>query len=140
MLSANLQEMTAHRFIAAVLSAVLLFVAPASRPVGAQRQTPAAPKLVVIIAVDQMRADYLTRYGAPWKGGLKRLMTEGAWFTDAAYPYLHAITCAGHATIGSGRFPYHTGIVLNAWFDRDSGKSLECTYDPNASTIAVGGR
>lgn len=132
--------MTAHRFVAIVLSAALLFIAPASRPVAARRQTPPAPKLVVIIAVDQMRADYLTRYGAPWKGGLKRLMTEGAWFTEAAYPYLNTITCAGHATIGTGRFPYHTGIVLNAWFDRDTGKSMECTYDPGASTIAVTGR
>ncbi len=132
--------MTAHRFVVTVVSAALLFVAPASRPVGALPQAAPTPKLVVIIAVDQMRADYLSRYGAPWKGGLKRLMTEGAWFTNAAYPYLNTITCAGHATIGSGRFPYHTGIVLNAWFDRESGKSMECTYDPNATTIAVGGR
>jgi hypothetical protein len=141
MLSADPEKMTAHRFVAVALSAVLVFLAPAAGPVRADRQPSGTePKLVVIIAVDQMRADYLTRYGVPWQGGLKRLMTDGAWFTEAAYPYQNTITCAGHATIGSGRFPYHTGVILNAWFDRESGKSMECTYDPSASTVAAKGR
>ena len=74
-------------------------------------------KLVVILVVDQMRVDYLTWYAANYSAGLARLMREGAWFTEAAYPYLNTITCAGHSTIGTGSFPYRHGMILNNWYD-----------------------
>ena len=54
--------------------------------------------LVVILVVDQMRADYVGRFQGNWTGGLKRMVTDGAWFSEAAYPYLTTVTCAGHAT------------------------------------------
>ncbi len=63
------------------------------------------PKLAVLIVVDQMRADYVDRFQGDWTAGLKRLVTKGAWFSRAAYPYLDTVTCAGHATIGTGAFP-----------------------------------
>jgi hypothetical protein len=107
--------------------------APA-RPLASQ--TPAAPKLVVILVVDQMRGDYLEWYGSNFKGGLRRLMDEGAWFTHAAYPYLNTVTCAGHSTIGTGTFPYHHGMVLNSWFDRATGKSPACNDDPTAKELS----
>ena len=82
-----------------------------------RRRAPAAidpPKLAVIIVVDQMRADYVERFKGDWTGGLKRLVTEGAWFTRAAYPYLLTITCPGHATISTGTFPQHPRRVLES--------------------------
>ena len=78
----------------------------------------APPKLAVIIVVDQMRADYVDRFNAEWTGGLKRMVTQGAWFQQAAYPYLTTVTCAGHATIATGSFPHLHGIIQNAWWDR----------------------
>ena len=72
------------------------------------------PKLVVFIVVDQMRADYLVRYGGLLQHGLKRLTTQGAWYTKAAYPYLMTITCVGHSTIGTGTLPYKHGMIGNA--------------------------
>ena len=60
---------------------------------------------------------------APLKG-LKRLTTEGAWFQNAAYPYMSTLTCVGHTTIATGTLPYHHGIIQNAWFDRASGRSV----------------
>jgi predicted AlkP superfamily pyrophosphatase or phosphodiesterase len=99
-------------------------------------QTPARPKLVVILVVDQMRADYLDWYGANFTAGLKRLMQEGAWFTQAAYPYLNTITCPGHSTVGTGSFPYHHGMILNNWYDRSTGKSPYCTDDPTVTEIS----
>src|SRR5512145_837525 len=47
----------------------------------------ARPALVVVIVVDQMRRDYIDDYGGKWRKGLRRLVDEGAWFTNAAYPY-----------------------------------------------------
>ena len=64
-----------------------------------------APRLAVIVVVDQMRADYFDQFGKNWSGGLKRFATQGALFVNAAYPYLETVTCAGHATIATGTFP-----------------------------------
>ena len=96
------------------------------------------PKLVVVIAVDQMRGDYITRYGFQWTGGLRRLVDGGAWFRRAAYPYLTTVTCVGHATVSTGAFPRTHGIVGNSWFDRESGRSVTCTADPKQTIISYG--
>ncbi len=63
------------------------------------------PKLVVLLVVDQMRGDYVDKFRGQWTGGLKRLVEEGAWFRDAAYPYAATETCVGHSTISTGRVP-----------------------------------
>jgi len=96
------------------------------------------PKLVVLLVVDQMRADYVDLYGKNWKGGLARMFQKGAYFTNAAYPYLQTITCAGHATLSTGAYPYAHGLIQNAWFDRDSGKNVACTDDPTQPLVSYG--
>jgi arylsulfatase A-like enzyme len=102
----------------------------------AQQRPEHTPKLVVILVADQMRTDYLERYSGKFTGGLRRLTQEGAWFQRAAYPYLNTITCAGHSTIGTGTFPYRHGMILNAWFDRKTRKSTECTDDERAHEVS----
>ena len=98
----------------------------------------APPKLAVIIVVDQMRADYVDRFNDQWTGGLKRMVTQGAWFQQAAYPYLTTVTCAGHATIATGSFPHLHGIIQNAWWDRDAKRQTTCSQDPAARGIGYG--
>ena len=71
------------------------------------------PSLVVYLTIDQMRADYLDRFGAQFTGGLKRLKAEGAVFTTAMHDHGITETAPGHATTMSGRFPVHTGITHN---------------------------
>ena len=83
-----------------------------------------------------MRADYLVRYADLYQHGLKQLTEKGAWFTNAAYPYLNTVTCAGHSTLGTGTLPYKHGMVLNAWYDRDSGKMMTCTQDPSVKEVS----
>lgn len=95
----------------------------------------AGPRLAVLIVVDQMRADYIDRFGGEWTSGLKRLVTDGAWLTHAAYPYLMTVTCAGHATIATGAFPNVHGVMQNAWFDRTSKRLITCTEDSKAASI-----
>jgi hypothetical protein len=123
-------------------SAALLLALAARYPVsgaGRTAQVAGEPKLVVILVADQMRADYLERYSGKFTGGLRRLMQEGAWFQRAAYPYLNTITCAGHSTIGTGTFPYQHGMFLNTWFDRQTGKTTECTDDAKTKEINYSG-
>src|SRR5437660_11672614 len=100
---------------------------------------PARPKLVVLLVVDQMRGDYVDKFLGQWTGGLKRLVEEGAWFRDAAYPYAATETCVGHATISTGAFPATHGMVANAWWDRDSQKMVTCTADPQAKNSGYAG-
>ncbi|MGC2390335.1 MAG: hypothetical protein WA621_13140, partial [Candidatus Acidiferrum sp.] len=52
----------------------------AQAPKTAGANTSTRPKLVVMLVVDQMRADYVDKFQAHWTGGLKRLVEEGAWF------------------------------------------------------------
>ena len=82
-----------------------------------------------------MRADYFDRFNADWTGGFHRLVADGAWFQQAAYPYLSTYTCPGHATIATGAFPHTHGVFQNAWWDRDARKLMSCTEDPRATDI-----
>jgi len=93
---------------------------------------------VVVIVVDQMRADYIERFKGQWtEGGFKRLLEQGAWFKEAAYPYAATETCVGHATISTGSVPATHGMVANAWWDRDSQKMVTCTATRKQRTRAM---
>ena len=39
-------------------------------------------------------------------------------FENARYPYLVTVTCAGHATIGTGALPHRHGMINNTWWLR----------------------
>jgi len=112
----------------------------AARPRAAvTRKAPARPKLVVLLVVDQMRGDYVDKFLPQWTGGLRRLVDEGAWFRNAAYPYAATETCVGHATISTGALPASHGMVANAWWDRETQKMVTCTADPNAKNSGYAG-
>ena len=93
---------------------------------------------MVLLSVDQFRGDYIERYGAHWSRGFRRLLDRGAYFSQAAYPYMNTVTCAGHATISTGTFPATHGMPLNAWWDRGLDKQVSCTTDPSVKNLAHG--
>jgi len=97
------------------------------------------PKLVVILVVDQMRGDYIDKFEQQWTGGLKRLVNEGAWFHEAAYPYAATETCVGHSTISTGAFPASHGMIGNEWWDREQQKEVTCTADASVKNVAYDG-
>src|ERR1700730_13281108 len=97
------------------------------------------PKLIVLLVVDQMRADYVEKFRSQWTGGLKRLVEEGAWFRDAAYPYAATETCVGHATISTGALPVTHGMISNEWFDRELQKMVTCTSDSKVKNLGYAG-
>jgi len=121
------------------LLAVLLLLAIPTAPL-AQTAIPGRqrPKLVVVLVVDQMRADYLERFAPYETGGFHYLVSHGANFLNANYQHLPTETCVGHTVISSGRNPDHTGIVANNWYDRDSAKMVYCVDD--AASAIVGGK
>jgi predicted AlkP superfamily pyrophosphatase or phosphodiesterase len=104
-------------------------------PRAVQRRT---PKLVVLLVVDQMRADYVEKFGQNWTGGLRRLMDEGAWFREAAYRHSATVTCVGHTTIATGSLPRTHGIIGNDLWDREAGRGGNCVADPETTLVSYG--
>ena len=98
---------------------------------------PKKPKLVLAIVVDQFRYDYLTRFRSEYRGGLARLLSRGAVFTNANYIHVPAITAVGHSTFLTGATPSISGIVANDWYDRDERARVTSVSD--AKTQLLGG-
>jgi len=104
----------------------------------------AKPRLVVGITVDQMRADYLTRFGA-WdevsspatfgEGGFRRMVEEGFACRDHHFGYAPTYTGPGHASIYTGTTPVVHGILANDWYDRASAASVYCASDTSVKGV-----
>jgi hypothetical protein len=90
----------------------------------------ASPRLVLLIAVDQFRYDYLTRFRADFTRGLDRLLREGAVFTNANLQHYPTVTAVGHSTMLTGAIPSISGIIANDWYDRETRKNVESIFDP----------
>ena len=107
---------------------------PRPRPAAS---TLGAPKLVVAICIDQFRYDYLTRFRSEYTGGLKKMLVEGANFTNSRYRHYQTVTAAGHSTFLTGATPSTSGIVGNEWWDRTTGAAVTSVSD--ADTRLLGG-
>jgi len=109
---------------------------------GAFGQVPVAAarpkhKLLLAITVDQFRYDYLTRFRGEYSGGMARLLTQGAVFTNAFYEHTPTVTAVGHSTILSGASPALSGIVGNDWWDRATSKEVTSVSDPSLQTLGA---
>jgi len=101
---------------------------------------PVKPRLVLVLSIDQMRFDYLTRFGPLYKGGLRMLLDRGAVFTNAKYRHSATATGPGHSVILSGRHPSHSGIVANEWYDAYLRKAVNVVDDPVQRPVGGSGR
>ena len=112
-------------FILPLLLLIFLFFALSS----CSRKSPPAPRLAIVIVVDQMRADYFQRFAGYFSGGLARLQKDGAVFLNTHHRHADTETAPGHATLSTGSFPAHHGIISNNWFDASAGKSIYAVAD-----------
>ena len=91
---------------------------------------PAQPKLVVVLVVDGLPNEQVQRYRDQFgQGGLRRLLDQGASFSNAHQAHGITVTAVGHAAILSGAYPYQHGIVGNNWIDPVTKQSVYCTED-----------
>ncbi len=105
---------------------------------GTSAAEPAPPKLAVVIAVDQMRADYLMRFRPYFvEGGFKRLLEGGANFQNAHYRHAITLTAPGHAQILSGAFSRDHSIIANEWLDRDSWEMINSVEDRASPLVGI---
>jgi hypothetical protein len=127
-----------------LLAVALLGAGCPSAPATRATQPPEdVPSLVVVISVDQLRADYLRRFEAGLgQDGFARL-ARGASY-QARYPYAATFTGPGHAAIGTGLPPAENGIVGNGWFERGPEATghpamTYCVADPRAHPVVESG-
>ncbi len=104
--------------------------APVSAPVTVGMPT-TAPKLIVVISVDQFSGDVFNEYRRYFTGGFARLQ-DGVVFPAGYQSHAATETCPGHSTITTGVRPGRTGIIANDWTDlktaRDD-KTIYCAED-----------
>lgn len=124
-----------HRVLAALLA---LTTACGPKPVPSKRADPPAPKLVVLVVIDQWPSWGLQARKHLFTAGIGRLLREGAIVEAAEIPYANTFTAPGHATLATGVVPRGTGIVGNYWYQRAEGRDRPAEYDPDALPLEVG--
>jgi predicted AlkP superfamily pyrophosphatase or phosphodiesterase len=85
------------------------------------------PRLVLLLAIDQLRPD---RLSPEQPGGLGRLQREGRVFARAALAHAFTETCPGHATMVTGRHPANIGLPGNRHVDPTTLELHYCVDDP----------
>ena len=105
-----------NRYLYITLLSILGFSAEATAQAIAQ-----APQLVVSIAVDQLRTDYLETYAPLYQqAGLKRLLAEGLVYPNASYSFAPVDRASATASLLTGSTPYYNGITGLEWLDRET--------------------
>lgn len=128
-------RLTRPQIVAAII-VTLLGVAQPNRPTEATEEG-AAPRLIVQITLDQFRADYLDRYGPALKGGLRRMMDEGALVPRGIVDHGLTNSYPGHASLSTGRFPSGHGLSANEWWVERDGRWtwVDGTADPETHIV-----
>ena len=111
-----------------LIGTIVLFSACGEQSVG-------KPKLILVLSIDQMRFDYLTRFDDLYRGGFRTLLDQGAIFSNANFRHAMTWTGPGHSVILSGRYPSHSGIVANDWYDPLLGRVVDAVEDPAHSPL-----
>lgn len=125
--------------LALSLALVLATACSSKPPPAAPAPAPAAPRLVVLIVIDQLPAWGLEARRAQYRHGLDRLLRDGVVFADALYPYAITFTAPGHASIGTGVAPRVHGIIANSWYRRDAERERPGEYDPSSPVLGLDG-
>ncbi len=118
------------------LAALVLMLAVGAGCSRAVDDEAAGHDLLLVIVVDQLRADVPGRFDHRFaSGGFRRLKADGLWFRDAWYSAGPGKTCPGHASLATGSSPARHGIVANDWYDTESDSIVYCVSDPGHSLL-----
>jgi hypothetical protein len=102
---------------------------------GTPAATPAAPRLVVLLIIDQLPEWTFEAKRPELHGGFDRILGEGEWHVGR-HPSAATLTAPGHALLGSGEPPAHSGVLANEWWHRDIGKMLKAVEGEDGTTTA----
>src|SRR5215475_6508199 len=99
---------------AAALLAALLLTASTGRA----QQTSQEPPLLVMISIDGLRPDYITKAEAHGvkAPNLRRFLTDGT-YAEGTQGVVPSVTYPSHTTLVTGVWPAKHGILANGVFD-----------------------
>ena len=100
----------------------------------------AAPRLVVLVVVDQLPSWWFSTVTELLGGGVGRMLRQGVYYPDTRIPYAVTYTATGHAALGTGAPPAVTGIVANDWYRPKLGKRVSATHDPDSPVFVLAGQ
>ncbi|MBR0276255.1 MAG: alkaline phosphatase family protein [Prevotella sp.] len=116
-----------NRYIYITLLAILGF---SNEGKAQDAQMNSAPRLVLSIAIDQLRSDYLEAFAPAYSAkGLKRLLHEGRVYSHATYPFAPIDRASAIASIATGVTPYYNNIIGQQWLNRQTLRPTGCVDD-----------
>ncbi|MBK8481797.1 MAG: alkaline phosphatase family protein [Proteobacteria bacterium] len=101
-----------------------------------------APRLVVLVVIDQLPSWAFEAHAPLARLGLRQLLDQGVVFPRVRFPYAATLTAPGHAALVTGAAPAQSGIVGNRQLDRQRDVLVPVTLDPRAPVLgdaAAGG-
>lgn len=121
-----------QRLLSLLLFVVAMPVVAQQVPLSAESQT----RLVVVLNVEQMRTDYISRF---WnqlqEGGFKRLVNDGMVCENASMDLHIQKTVTGVPTLFTGVYPSRHGIVNDSWYDRLRQNDVDALRDDYFMTV-----
>ena len=121
-----------QRLLSLLLCIVAMPVVAQQVPLSAESQT----RLVVVLNVEQMRTDYISRF---WnqlqEGGFKRLINDGMVCENASMDLHIQKTVTGVPTLFTGVYPSRHGIVNDSWYDRLRQNDVDALRDDYFMTV-----
>lgn len=123
-----------------ILFVGLLLIQPAPVLAEAPSLRSSSPRLVVVFVIDQLRHDFLQKYGdAIGPDGFRALLSRGTSFSQAHFAYANTETSAGHSTIATGVNPDRHGVIGNDWYDKARKQSVYSAEDLDQRTFLPDG-
>ena len=116
------------------LSTIILLSVLGNLQLSAQSLQP-APRLVVNIAVDQLRTDYIEHFSPLYgENGFRKLLLQGTVYEAASYPFAPVDRASAIASIATGTTPHYNNIVATQWVDRNTLRPVLSTDDEEYGT------
>jgi arylsulfatase A-like enzyme len=107
----NLAERRCAQIVMKISSLFLLYLLSVVC-LGAASAPPSRPKMIVILVIDGLRPESITKQVTP---NLNRLKLSGVWYTQA-HSVFPTVTRVNTASISTGTLPSQHGIVSNALY------------------------
>lgn len=109
---------------------VLLSSINAIKVTAQDKKSTTTPKLIIGIAVDQLRTDYL--YALEHKlgeNGLKRLLNEGVVYENVTFDFDNPDAAAALAVLATGTDPFYNGVPSASIFNQQMLRKQSVFYD-----------
>jgi len=101
---------------------------------GSLRAARPLPNLLVFIALEEFRADYLERNrSALGKNGFRKLLDDGCYYPDCRMS-ASTFTSTGLATLATGAWPELHGIVADSWYETATHKIVRARAEALEAT------